>query len=130
MWCYRRIMNINLMDRITNEEVLERIRERRALWKSLRRRRDQMIGHTLRHGGLLRDILEGDGEEKGKDQIRIFRPNNHSEKSKRWHRTEQSGDRWLCQTSLRTVYSMMIIIFILLIFGGLNKVTFKTRKLY
>ena len=34
------------MDRITNEEVLERIRERSTLWK----RRGQMMGHTLRHG--------------------------------------------------------------------------------
>ena len=38
----------------------------------------QMMGHTLRHGGLVRDILEGgEGREKGKKaQIRIFRPNN------------------------------------------------------
>ena len=36
----------------------------------------QMIGHTLRHGGLLRDILKGGGGEKGKAQIKIFRPNN------------------------------------------------------
>ena len=41
------------IDRITNEEVLERIGEGRTLWKSLRK----MIGHKLRLGGLLRDIL-------------------------------------------------------------------------
>ena len=54
MWCYRRMMNIKWMDRITNEKVLGRIEERRTLWKSLRKRRGQMMGHTLRHGGLLR----------------------------------------------------------------------------
>ena len=62
-----RMMNIKWMDRITNEEVLERIREKRTLWMSLRKRRGQMLGHTLRHGGLLRDILGGgrvgEGEE-------------------------------------------------------------------
>ena len=49
MWCYGRMMNIKWMDRITNEELLGRIGERRTLWKSLRKRRVQMMGHTLRH---------------------------------------------------------------------------------
>ena len=39
MWCYRRMMNIKWMDKITNEEVLGRIGERRTLWKSLKKRR-------------------------------------------------------------------------------------------
>ena len=59
MWCYRRMMNIKWMDKITNEEVLGRIEEKRTLWKSLKKRRSLMVGHTLRHGGLLRDVLEG-----------------------------------------------------------------------
>ena len=59
-----RMMNIKWMDRITNKEVLGRIGERRALWKSSKERRGQMMGHTLRHGGLLRDILEGAWERK------------------------------------------------------------------
>ena len=76
MWCYRRMMNIKWMDRITNEEVLGRIGER-TLWKSLKERRGQMMGHTPRHGGLLRDILEGGWERKGEGpQIKIFRSNN------------------------------------------------------
>ena len=50
----------NQMDnKITNVEVFERIGERRTLWTSLRKRRGQIMGHTLRHGGLLRDFLEG-----------------------------------------------------------------------
>ena len=44
MSCYRRMMNIKWMDRITNEEVLVRIGERRTL--CLRKRRCQMMGHT------------------------------------------------------------------------------------
>ena len=72
------MMNIKWMDRITIEEVLGRIGERRALWKSLRKRRDQRMGHPLSHGGLLRDILEGEVGKRGmgKAQIKIFRPNN------------------------------------------------------
>ena len=64
MWCYRRMINIKWMDRITNEEVLERIGERRTLWKSLRKRRGQIMGYTLRHGGMLRYILEGERWER------------------------------------------------------------------
>ena len=77
MWCYRRMRNIKWMDRITNEEVLGRIGERRTMWKSLRKRRDQMMGHRLKQGGMLRDIVEGEvGKENGKAQTKIFRPNH------------------------------------------------------
>ena len=72
MWFYRRMMNIKWMDKITNEEVLGRIGERRTLWKSLKKRRRQMMGHTLRHGGLLRDILEGEvGKKRGRGRPRL-----------------------------------------------------------
>ena len=47
MWCYRRKMNIKLMDRITNEEVLGRIKEKRTLRKSLKKRRGQMMGRDI-----------------------------------------------------------------------------------
>ena len=67
MWCHSRMVNIKWMDRITNEEVLGRIEEKRTLWKSLKKRRGQMMGHTLRHGGLLNDILE---REVGKKRDR------------------------------------------------------------
>ena len=46
MSCYKRMMNIKWMDRITNEEVLGRIGERRTPWKCLKKRRGQMMGHT------------------------------------------------------------------------------------
>ena len=45
MWCYRRMINIKWMDRITNEEVLGRIGERRTSWKSLKKRRGQMMSN-------------------------------------------------------------------------------------
>ena len=50
--CYRRMMNIKWIDRITNEEVLEKIVERRTLLKSLRKRRGQMndAAHTETRG--------------------------------------------------------------------------------
>ena len=58
------------MDRITNEEVLGRIGERRTLWKSLRKKRAQMMGDTPEYLG------RGGCKEKEKAQIKIFRRNN------------------------------------------------------
>ena len=70
------MMKIKWTDRIINEEVLGRIGERRTLSKSPKKRRGQMMGPTLRHGGLLRDILEGEvGKKRGRGrnpQIKIF----------------------------------------------------------
>ena len=55
------------------KDVLGRIGERRTLWTSLRRRRGQMMRHTLRHGRLLRDILEGEvGKKRGSPRAKYF----------------------------------------------------------
>ena len=124
MSCYRRMRNIKWMDRITNEEVLAWIEEKRTLWKSLKKRRGQMLGHTHTHwdtGDCLGvDILEGEvGKKRGRgrprlkyfDQIKKFEiwDARHLERSNSWRGTEPSGDEWLHQTSLRTVYSMMMM---------------------
>ena len=50
---------ISWMDRITNEEVLERVSERKSIWKSIQKRRNELIGHILRHDALLLLISEG-----------------------------------------------------------------------
>ena len=59
MWCYRRMEKIRWTDRMTNEEVLERVSEKKSIWKSIQKRRNELIGHILRHDGLLGLILEG-----------------------------------------------------------------------
>ena len=56
---------------ITNEEVFEKIGERRTWWNSLRKRRGQMKGHTRGHGGLLRDVLEEGRWIKGESNVRL-----------------------------------------------------------
>jgi hypothetical protein len=62
MWCYRRMQKISWTDRITNEEVLERVSERKSM--SIQKRRNEFIGHILRYNGLLLLILEGIIDEK------------------------------------------------------------------
>ena len=71
MWCLRRMMKIKWIDSITNEELLEQIGERRTVWK----RRAQMMGHISRHGGLLRNILNGKVERgEGEDTNQNISP--------------------------------------------------------
>lgn len=64
MWCFRRMLKISWTDMVSNEEVLERMPVRRTLWSSIKRRRNEWIGHVLRHGGLLGLIIEGCVEGK------------------------------------------------------------------
>ena len=35
MWCYRRMLKMRWVDRITNEEILERIGENRNNWRNV-----------------------------------------------------------------------------------------------
>ena len=79
-----------------------------------------MMGQTLRHGGLLKDIGGWGGGEKGKrtdrlenfDQIiRDMGCESFREvKELTWHGTEPCGNVGFYQTSLRTVYSIMMMI--------------------
>lgn len=59
MWCYRRMLKIKLIERITNEVVLDRIKEKRVLWYNIKVRRDKMIWHLLHHDNLLKIVIEG-----------------------------------------------------------------------
>ena len=44
---------------ITNEVVLQRIGERRNIWETLTKRRDRLVGHILRHPGIVGLMMEG-----------------------------------------------------------------------
>ena len=60
---------ISYIERVTNDEVLRRIWEQRAILKTIRRRRDKLIGYTLRHESILQHILEsgiGKKTQKGR----------------------------------------------------------------
>ena len=71
MWCYRRMLKVRWVDRITNEEVLYRVGEKRSLWRNLTKRRDRLIGHILRHEGLVKLVLEGSvGGKNGRGRPR------------------------------------------------------------
>ena len=64
-------MKIKWIDRVSNEEVLRRVKEKRSLLKALKRR-DTLISHIMRHDGLMKTIVKGlvDGKRgKGRPQM-------------------------------------------------------------
>ena len=47
MWCWRRIKNISWNDHVRNEEVLQRVKERRNILQTVKRRKAYMDGSHL-----------------------------------------------------------------------------------
>jgi hypothetical protein len=50
---------ISWTDRVGNEEVLQRVRKERSGLRKIKRRKANLIGHTLRRNCLLKHIIEG-----------------------------------------------------------------------
>lgn len=70
MWCFRKMLKTPWTERVTNEEVLDKVKEKRQLWKCIESRTYiKMIGHILSQESLLKTIIEEDIEryiEKGR----------------------------------------------------------------
>ncbi|KAI5636210.1 hypothetical protein NE865_11049 [Phthorimaea operculella] len=64
MWCWRRMEGISWTERKTNEEVLQLVKEKRALLRTIENRRGKMMGHLIRHDSFLKTIIEGKVEGK------------------------------------------------------------------
>ena len=64
MWIWRRMEKVSWTEHMTNEEVLQRVEEKRSLITTLRERQKNWIGHILRGDSLLREIIEGRMEGK------------------------------------------------------------------
>ena len=59
MWCWKRMEKIKWSGKDTNEEVLERIGEKRTLLNDILCRKANWVGHILRQNCLRHDIIEG-----------------------------------------------------------------------
>lgn len=69
MWCYRRMLRISWMQKISNEKVLQRVGETRALLQTIKRKKVAYLGHVLRNDKyqLLQLIMMG--KIKGKRRV-------------------------------------------------------------
>ena len=59
MWSWRRMEKIKWLEKVSNEQVLDRIGEKRTLLNNILRRKANWIGHILRRNCLLHDVIEG-----------------------------------------------------------------------
>ena len=59
MWIYRRMLRISYVDRVTNEEVLHRVKQERSLVAVFERRQKAFIGHSIRKAKLEELSLSG-----------------------------------------------------------------------
>ena len=66
MSCYRQLLIISWVDMVTNEEVLNLVKDMRNLYASIKRRRDRLIRHKFRNDGLAGTNLEGTVHGKNK----------------------------------------------------------------
>jgi hypothetical protein len=68
MWCWRKMEKISCTDRVSNEEVLHRVKEERNILHTIKRRKTNWIGHILRRNCLLKHVIEGklEGRNEGR----------------------------------------------------------------
>jgi hypothetical protein len=59
MWCWRRIEKVSCTDGVRNEEVLHRVKEKRNILHTIKRRKENWIRHILRRNGLLKHVTKG-----------------------------------------------------------------------
>ena len=72
MWIWRRMERISWTNKITNEEVLRRVGEKRSMVETIVRRKKNWIGHIMRGDGLMKEVMEGKMEGKrGRGRKRI-----------------------------------------------------------
>jgi hypothetical protein len=59
MWCWRRMEKIIWTDRVSNEEVLHRVKEDRNILHTINRGKANWFGHMLRRNCLLKHSIKG-----------------------------------------------------------------------
>ena len=59
IWCWRRMLSVSWVERMTNESILEEIGKKRELLTTIRRRQLRFLGHILRREDLKNLSLTG-----------------------------------------------------------------------
>ena len=97
MWLSRRMEGISWKDRVTNDEVLNRVNEVRILRETIRRRKKNWLGHILRGNNMLRDVLEGKMKGKrgrGRPRIGMVSELKEAETYESMKRKSQDREQW------------------------------------
>ena len=75
MWFLRRMLRIQWVEKVSNENVLEKGRTKRELLNNTMGRQLRFIGYVLREGGIEKRVVEGELTEKkarGRQRQKMF----------------------------------------------------------
>ena len=81
-----------MLEKVTNEQVLERIGEKRTLLNNILSGKANLIGHILRRNRLLHDFIEVQMEVKGVGRRRTQLLDDLRNRRKYWELKEEAGD--------------------------------------
>jgi hypothetical protein len=103
MWHWRKMEKILLTDRVRNEEVLHRAKEKRIVLHRIKRRKAKWIGHIWRRNCFLKRVVEGKIDGRLEVTGRRGRRRKHllddlKEKRVYWKLKEEALDRYLWKT--------------------------------
>ena len=108
MWCWRKMLGIKWMDKISNRDVLDRAEEERSILSCIWTRKKKWIGHVIRGDNLLRRVIEGRmlgkpprgrkrfgmlSDLKGKESyVQLKRRADNRDQWRTWRPGEDEGD--------------------------------------
>ena len=102
MWWWRRMEKICRTDRVRNEEVLLRVKEKRNILKTIKRKKANWIGYILRRNCLLQQVtggkMEGRIEVTGRRERRRKLLKDLEEKKGYWKLKKEVLDRTVWRT--------------------------------
>jgi hypothetical protein len=87
MWCWRRMKKVIWTEHVRNEEVLQRVKEDRKILQTIKRRKTNWFGHTLRRNCCLKHVIVGKIE--GKIEVTERRRRRHKQQLNYF--TEKTG---------------------------------------
>jgi len=70
MWCWGRMDKIIRTDRVSNTEVLHRVKGDRNVLHKMKRKKADWIGHILRRYCLVKHVIEGKDRRKGRSDAK------------------------------------------------------------
>ena len=104
MWTWRNMENISWKDHMTNEYVLDQVKENRKLLNTILEMKKRWLGHILRRDSLVKEVIEGRMEGKrgrGKPRIMMLddiKADETYEKIKRRAMDRECWRNWMPRT--------------------------------
>ena len=102
LWVYRRITRTSWKDKITNVDILKKVKVKRRLMVVIKQRKVSYCGHIMRHDTLQKTLLEWKSKEREQGESKEQRGLTTSksgweqrmQNAARWQATEDDGGPW------------------------------------